>query len=58
MQTNEKCSPRDEKSQQLRRELLERIVRNEARRRTEQNVAPLGPNKTCEYPAGLGARNG
>jgi histone H3/H4 len=37
MQINEKRPPRDEKRQQLRRELFERIVRNEARRRTEQN---------------------
>ncbi len=48
MQTNEKCPPRDDKLQQLRRELLERIVRNEAQRRTEQNVALASTAKSCE----------
>jgi hypothetical protein len=40
MDTDEKRPPRDEKLQQLRRELLNRIVRNEAKRRSEQNAAP------------------
>ena len=48
MQTNEKRPPGDDKLQQLRRELLERIVRNEAQRRTEQNVALASPVKPCE----------
>jgi hypothetical protein len=38
MKTDEKRPACDEKLQQLRRELLERIVQNEARRRTEQNT--------------------
>lgn len=38
MKTDEKRPACDEKLQQLRRELLERIVRNEARRRTEQQT--------------------
>lgn len=53
MQTDEKRLPRDDKLQQLRRELLDRIVRNEARRRTEQNVALGGVNKACESPAAV-----
>lgn len=53
MQTTEKRPPRDEKLQQLRRELFDRIVRNEARRRTEQNVVLGGLNKTCESPAAV-----
>ena len=38
MPTEEKRTARNENLQQLRRELFERIVRNEARRRVEQKV--------------------
>jgi hypothetical protein len=58
MQTNQKCPPRDESLQQLRRELLEQIVRNEARRRTEQNRSLGVLGKTYESPPGIGGHNG
>lgn len=58
MKIDEKRPACDEKLQQLRRELLERIVRNEARRRTEQNTTLTSPGGTWEPPATLGGHNG
>ena len=58
MQIDEKRPPRDEKLLQLRRELFERIVRNEARRRTEQDATLGGPGIALESPTGFGGHNG
>ncbi len=58
MKTDEKRPPCDEKLQQLRRELLERIVRNEARRRTEQNATLRCAATSWESPTGIGVHNG
>ena len=57
MKIDKKRPECDDKLQQLRRELLERIVRNEARRRTEQNAAMIAPARNWESPAGMGGAN-
>ncbi len=58
MKTDEKRPPRDEKLQQLRRELLERIVRNESRRRAEQNAPLRCVTTPWDSPTGLAGQNG
>ena len=58
MKTDEKRPPCDEKLQQLRRELLDRIVHNEARRRTEQNATLRYATTARESPTGVGGHNG
>ncbi len=58
MKIDEKRPPSDEKLQQLRRELLERIVRNESRRRAEQNATLRCVTTPWESPAGLASQNG
>jgi len=58
MNIDEKRPKCDDKLQQLRRELLERIVQNEARRRTEQNAALAAPASVWESPTGMGGSSG
>ena len=58
MKIDEKRPASDEKSLQLRRELLERIVRNEARRRNEQSAVLINPTNTWEASANIGGSNG
>ncbi|MHB8901318.1 MAG: hypothetical protein ACYC6Y_21425 [Thermoguttaceae bacterium] len=58
MKTDEQRPPSDEDLNQLRRELLERIVRNEAQRRTEQNATLRGLSIAWEAPPGVAGHRG